>query len=637
MCSVVNLIHRVSKKSVLAVTALFAAVTLFAQQLSTQPHFAPVTQLAYNANTNSVFSAGEDGTVICWNAFDQGVHYRCSAMKIRLLSLHPTRNEIAFYETDDFGTYQVSVWDWTYKNKKYTKTYTDPVTCLSYSANGTYLMVGTSSTKGMNFYYADNGFQRNLLSSSTGAVTMAQTSGTESSLVVYSPVGQITYYDLKKGSEKARFSTVPNLTQTILYNNNMCLAGTDGEKTYSVDATTGAVIKSVRSVKPFLCTVASDSMIFYTDYASAKHTVRSLSTDSSNELQALAADAKATAVVKTPNGYYFGTETGDIYFLEKTEEYTLSRVEPITTPTYTLIDDIAVAPMGYGYLLTKDFVYKVDPDTGATEIFAENAGYTNISVSDTNLYLWSKESRTPIKSIDVTNYSAQTELTPVFTPSSSVQVLKLYENDILILEANGSISILDPKTNAVKNRYSGIGYLDAELINGKELYIGKSSATNPKVPLLLIDTATGETVTLNIKATAVFNFATDGTSLYGQLYSETASGKTSSIFTYRPTTRDYKVMWSVKEEVTSGFVSLIDNSLFSDLSQNELTALTPSSSFKRKVCELTGSIKNAALIGDKIFVLSERGTITAYKKGTYQPMGAYILSLDNRLKPVNEN
>ena len=92
------------------------------------------------------------------------------------------------------------------------------------------------------------------------------------------------------------------------------------------------------------------------------------------------------------------------------------------------------------------------------------------------------------------------------------------------------------------------------------------------MPFLLIDIKTGETVSLNIKADAVFCFDTANNAIFGQMYTENNKNPSCSLFTFRPATRDYKILWTESGESVSSFIQIIDNTLFTDF-QNQLTAI----------------------------------------------------------------
>ena len=625
------------KKCFLYAGFFISIATCFAQNYSTQPHFSPVTALAYRESTDTVFSCGEDGTVIAWNnATGTGDHFQCSNLPIRAIALNPQKNEIAIYETDNIETFRVTVIDWTYKNKKYTKTFKDSVTCINFSAQGNFLIVGTTSLKGVNFFLAENGMPRNLLSASTGAVTMAKTSGTESTLVVYSPAGTLAYYDLKKGTEKGRFPVEPNLAQPVLFNNNLSFAGYKDNKIYTIAATTGKTEATTYAYDPIFCTVDSDSALYYVQNDSKLTTIYAIGQNGNAESQqAFSSEDETKAIVKTAGGYYTGSVTGDIYRLDKSETYAVSALEPLTTPTYTIIKDICAAPDGTSFILTESEILHILDDGTTVEPILANSGFTNISATDEFLYLWNKNTRKSIYALSFVEPTQKPSF--VYTPSYSIQSLKIYGDKILLLEGNSAVTLIDANTNTLINKYKGTGYLDAALINGTELYIGKSSATNPKVPFLLIDTKTGETVSLNIKANAVYSFDTANDMIFGQMYIDNNNSPSCSLFTFRPATRDYKILWTEKGEATASFMQIADDTLFTDFSKNQLVAMNLSNTSKRRRIGVSGIIK-VAVINDKIYLLNSKGTLFVHETDSeFTQVGNMVLSFDNQLIDIMQN
>ena len=625
------------KKAFMTAGFLICLVTVFAQNYSTQPHFSTVTALAYREASDTVFSCGEDGMVIAWNnTTGTGDHFQCSTLPIRAIALNPQKNEIAIYETDNTETFRVTVIDWTYKNKKYTKTFKDSVTCIAFSAQGTYLIVGTTSLKGVNFFLSENGMPRNLLSASIGAVTMAKTSGTESTLVVYSPTGLLSYYDLKKGTEKGHFAVEPNLEQPVLFNNNVSFAGYKDNKIYTIAATTGKTESTAYAYNPIFCTVDSDAALYYAQEDSRLTTIYSI-VPKGNAVpqQAFSCADEIKSIVKTANGYFTGSAAGDIYRLNKSETYTASSLESLTTPTYAIIKDICEAPDGTAFILTESEILHILDNGYTVEPVMANSGFTNISATDEYLYLWNKNTRKAIYALSFAEPMQKPAY--VYTPGYSIQSLKIYGDKILLLEGNSAVTLIDASTNTLINKYTGTGYLDAALINGTELYVGKSNATNPKVPFLLIDTKTGETVSLNIKANAVYSFDTSNGMIFGQMYVDNDNSPSCSLFTFRPATRDYKILWTEKGEATSSFMQIADGTLFTDFSKSQLVALNLSNTTQRRRLGGSGVIKVAA-INDKIYLLNSKGTLFVHKNDSdFTQIGNIALSFDNQLIDIAQN
>ena len=143
------------KKSILHILLILITFNMWAQShISTQSHQAQVNKIIPAVTTGyegSFFSAGEDGFVVKWSDDNQGEHYQFSDVGIKLIALAPNGNDIAIYETDGGSVNKVSVWDWRTFTRKYQKKFSDSITSLSFSAKGTYLIIGTATVDGAVF------------------------------------------------------------------------------------------------------------------------------------------------------------------------------------------------------------------------------------------------------------------------------------------------------------------------------------------------------------------------------------------------------------------------------------------------------------------------------------------------------
>ena len=131
------------KKILSLVFAAFLIFSLQAQShISTQSHQAQVSQVtpvSARGTDSTFFTASDDGFVIKWTFDGQGEHYQFSDVAIKMLAVAPGGNEIALYETDGGSINRITVWDWKTLTRKYLKKFSDSITSLTYSANGTYL------------------------------------------------------------------------------------------------------------------------------------------------------------------------------------------------------------------------------------------------------------------------------------------------------------------------------------------------------------------------------------------------------------------------------------------------------------------------------------------------------------------
>ena len=249
----------------------FAGASLFAQShVSTQAHDSAVTGLAVLENSeseqNTVFSVGQDGFIIKWTEDSLGEHYQVTDLAIKMVARSPNGNDIAIYETDGAATNMVSVWNFKTLTRKCAFTFGTPITSLSYSAKGTYVLCGTASAKGTYFLNTQNNtITSKKLKESTGPVSMVITSSSENSAVAYSPTGSLSYYNIRNGEKKAKFSTEPGLSQVCMFNNNVFLAGYKDGSIYVIQAVTGKTLAkfSVATKEPVIFSSNSYEDLYY--------------------------------------------------------------------------------------------------------------------------------------------------------------------------------------------------------------------------------------------------------------------------------------------------------------------------------------------------------------------------------------
>ena len=203
--------------------------------ISTQSHQAQITSVCsvpYKTGGDfEYFTAGDDGFLIKWNENNEGEHYQISDVGIKMIAISPNGNLVAVYESDGGSVNKVSVWDWRTLTRKKFWRYKDSITSLKFSAKGTYLIVGTASVDGVEFYNTSNWSKINKIKANTGIVNYIHTSDTEKTTVFYSPAGNLSYYNMQTGQLKEKFTVAQGLSQAVLYNDNKFLAPRCGRDT----------------------------------------------------------------------------------------------------------------------------------------------------------------------------------------------------------------------------------------------------------------------------------------------------------------------------------------------------------------------------------------------------------------------
>ena len=181
------------KTSLIFIYLILSAVFLFADaHISTQSHQAQITSVRsvpYKTGSDfEYFTAGDDGFLIKWNENNEGEHYQISDVGIKQIAVSPNGNLIAVYESDGGSVNKVSVWDWRTLTRKKFWRYKDSITSLEFSAKGTYLIVGTASVDGVEFYNTSNWSKINKIKANTGIVNYIHTSDTEKTVVFFGTI-----------------------------------------------------------------------------------------------------------------------------------------------------------------------------------------------------------------------------------------------------------------------------------------------------------------------------------------------------------------------------------------------------------------------------------------------------------------
>lgn len=259
------------KKIFSLIVSMLLVFSIEAQShISTQSHQAQVTQIApasIRGTDGTYYSASDDGFVIKWTFDGQGEHYQFSDVAIKLIAVSPSGDEIALYETDGGSINRITVWDWKTLSRKYLKKFSDSITSLAYSANGTYLIAGTATVDGAVFIRTQGWQLVDKIKENTGIVSYIHTSNTEKTCVFYSPSGSLSFYNFATGKLKQKMSIVKGLSQAVMYNENRYFAGVRDNTIYITAA--GKTIASVPANNPIIISTEADYNLFYLEMMDA--------------------------------------------------------------------------------------------------------------------------------------------------------------------------------------------------------------------------------------------------------------------------------------------------------------------------------------------------------------------------------
>ena len=606
---------------ILLFTILFAVSLTAQSHISTQSHQEQVTQIApmtVRGNDGSYFSASDDGFVIKWTFDGQGEHYQFSDVAIKLIAVSPNGNEIAIYETDGGSINKITVWDWKTFNRKYIRKFSDSITSLAYSANGTFLIAGTATVDGAVFIKTSTWQLVDKIKDNTGIVSYIHTSRTEKTCVLYSPSGKLSFYNFQTGKLKQSMQIIKGLTQPVMYNDNTYFAGVRDNTIYITAA--GKTIASVPANNPIIISTDADYNLYYIENdGRSNYEVKMLESledyKVSNprlvkSMKGPRGSAVITAAIKDNLNIYLGGKNGSIYQTEAEATNNTTNLTELTENTYSKIFGMAPAEQDF-YFLTSGSVYSSSYDTGAiTKLTTTNGENKIISYKDNNIILWSNTDKVPVTLKDLDKKTSQV----LFTPKNTAQNIKLCNvegDDYLIeVESNSTVNLYDFKNNTYKEVYSGTGVQDAVLMNNGLIYIAKSAATNPQTPLLYVNPQTMETVPINIKGNVIFALSTDGKTIYGLNIISDDNVKNTYVFSYNVYTKQTTNILKFAEEDAEAFTYLNGNYLFTNIGRNKVYCYNLSTK-KRFAYNRSASIPQSICLNTKrAVILNSNGSIS---------------------------
>lgn len=671
------------KKCVFA--ALFAASSLlFAEgHISTQGHQEAVTSFStVHSGTfadGSYFSAGNDGFLVKWRNDGTGEHFQITNLSIKLIAQNPATEEIAVYETDNAKVHSVSVWDWKSLQRKFVKRFPDTITSLSYTAKGSYIIVGTTAVNGTYFLDSQKGSVVKKIKDNTGIISMAETGASEKNCVMYSPNGYLTYYSMETGSQKARMATEASLFQPCLFANNEFFAGTKDSAVYIIQATTGKKIATFSATNPLLLPSrgeAETGLFFidregktftlkYIDNIELKESVKNAKTVSLKNIASFSglssrdsitsgikladriipvvgeAEGMASGTNRQSGKIMLGTKSGNLFEVEAIASSATQNARRVTSKAYQKILD-AVADGNDFYFLTADSVYRtayIENAVPTAYKVAQNNGSTNLIRYGNSVILWTKDSRRAVVMANVETG----EQTPIFTPTSPIQVMKLFGERLVYIQGSASVRSRSLITGEDKEIYTGTAVQDAVLFNDRELYVAKSIGSDEAglSPLIHVDTTTFETVSVQAKGSIAYSLSSDTESkeksFFGISVQQTAGSETTktTVFSYKPVSKTFSPVLQFSDEDPEAFTALYQNFLYTNIGKSQVRSFNTQTK-KTLLFKRSASMPlKVARSPEMLLILNRDGSFSWYKPTFAAVVSDWYLSDDGEWQVFN--
>lgn len=607
------------KLALFSLSMIFACHLSFARETGStrvsRRHAKAVMCLAPVSGADAFFSGGEDGFVTLHAIGSGDETWQVSDMPIRLIAAHPSGDVVACYESDGFTTHRLSVWNWGKKTRLFAKRFRDSITSISWSARGSWIMVGNTSMDGFTVLDGKSGDARRVFKTPQGLVSLSVTGSSESSVMTFGPSGKIRYIDASSGTERAAYDGPAEISKAVAHSNNRVISGFDGNSVILIDATKGAIIDSFASGEPFFATLPSESAPVWIERTATGYSIRS-----GKEASAAFAPSDGSAVTSAAalRGYIaLATDSGLVLTMPRG---VYSTTPPVLAETQSesiiRVDDI-VSSGDALYILAGGTVYaSTDPSAFPRRVFG-GVRANRIDILGATFLLWSSDSPTPLVSTSLTG-DGQREL---YSPAEGITSLNHNGGVISLVEGTSTVVVLRPETDGEPFRYSGAGLQDAVPLTRDSVIVSKSATSRSPFPLLYINSVTGETVPLPVSGDLCFSLKLADPAKYElrgflvkggnppstELFSLVADPKSVS-------SARVAVNATYKDEDLRATLSVDSRSILTNLGKASLAVIDSSTGRQRSMVRDYALPAKGAILGDFVVSLNYDGSLTWYDK-----------------------
>ena len=457
-----------------------------------------VAAIADSSVTRSFFAAGKDGFI---TRFPYGTMkpetWQVSTMPIKRIAAHPKKTLIAVYETDGFSIHKISLWDWQTKKQLYAKRFASSVLSLSWSAQGTYLFIGTASTEGITVLDI-NGNVKKVYPRPPGIVLLAATGSSEKSIVTYGETGRLVYADIAKKSILTQYETEDRLESPELIKNYTQIIGYKNGNVVVVKAASGEVLENYPARSALFAGKITDNLPVWIEKGDTRQTWHLSQGNKKSPAFSLPYPAVITAARHVDSTVVIGTDDGRLYRLKQNSDAAISLTE-LNIDTSMQVSDICTKDSKI-YMLSGSTLYAAASPMDKPEPVIQSVSGERCTVYGNGFLFWSAEKNAPL-------YYAEEGQTPaiLYRPRERLNSVSVYKDTIAAVRAFSGLVLLDGKSGAQLYTYQAAGLQDAVQVDDTYVLITKSTGGIIRQPLLLIDIRTGETIPLNMEGDIAFS------------------------------------------------------------------------------------------------------------------------------------
>ena len=635
--------------------ALFLGAEAFSQpRFSTQGHKGRVAALFLDtaSKQEAFYSVGQDGFIIRWQN-GIGERFQASDKKIELAAPAPNGKEIAYYESDGASYHCVKIWDASAKKNKRSILLKSPVTSLSYSAKGTYLIATTDEHNGIYFYNASNGKPFTKIKDFGMAASWARTSESEKNVLLFSAQdGSLAYFSFKTGKVIKRIQTEAGLEKPTLFTRNKFLAGTKGASIYILSAENGAKVKTVAGKSPLLFDApqggdetqdaADAKSLSYIDGSNGLYSLYKIDiTESGLKGPLIAKNIKAEGTKdfcaaffkKSENGrdtkIFLASADGNIHSADASENSLPAPLVLISNEVYQKIRGVCSDGQNL-YILTDSSIIKANYESKAAAVFNNSRDWTNIDFACGKLILRSDDRRAGVCALDLQSGEASR----LFETASRVKKIRAAaikgKQGFLVIE-NSKVNFYNFADASLSELYLGSGIQDAAALEDEYLAVAKTASSNPPSALVLVNLKTRETVPVKMEGDIAVSLEESQGYLFGSRLLSAGDGYSTSAFCMGVKSLALKELAASPKEESDAFVRADFPLVFTKVGSKDISVINAKSLKKHSLKSGSSYAIDIAKVGGRLASLNEDSSITWYNVEQPLPLAEWYVDGKNQI------
>lgn len=506
---------RLRGKSTLSAWAILLLFSLSFPLHGEEPRFilnsgpgGPATFMLTDSRSQLVFTGGEAGNLEVWdrNSGEKLYNQRLSRFPLRMAALHPAKTEIAVVTSDSLNSFILTVWDWKEGIQKDSYKLSELPLFMKYSPTGSFLVYGVTRYQSLTFLDTSNGAVLPYLTEGFGIVSEAFISGSERTILTYSPSGSIQYWDIQEGTMRQRISTLANLTRIQFTPNGRYMAATNNQGLLLVDLVSGTPRQQIPlpAINQMNLSSSGELLSVYHEHNSgyrlSLYRIDGASLIPSANYTNLGL-RRINSLLTLSDALFFALPTGDLHTFSITRE----KLSLYASSSIRRVTDLG-ANSRHMLISTSRELFTLENRFLQAD---SRLDAQNFNLTDRKISFGGRPG--------IVDYDGESFL--IFNRDGSEGVLALVspEGDFLLeytgypyafntltvrgdqvaaLDRKGDIHLIDLTTGEIRFSFSSFGIQSLAFTGDNTLVAGRGQSSTIPTPLLQLNTLTGETVDL---------------------------------------------------------------------------------------------------------------------------------------------